>query len=57
MAKVALEALAVTLGREGRPEDVAAAVSFLVSADATHVTGQRISVDGGEAGVLQTQGS
>jgi 3-oxoacyl-[acyl-carrier protein] reductase len=45
------------LGREGRPEDVAAAVSFLVSADATHMTGQRISVDGGKDDVLQTQGS
>ncbi|GAC1313867.1 MAG: 3-oxoacyl-ACP reductase FabG [Acidimicrobiales bacterium] len=34
-------------GRVCRPEDVAAVVSFLVSADASYLTGQRIEVDGG----------
>lgn len=34
-------------GRVGRPEDVAAAVRFLVSADAAYLTGQKILVDGG----------
>jgi 3-oxoacyl-[acyl-carrier protein] reductase len=37
----------VPLGRLGRPDDVAAAVSFLASAQAGFVTGERITVNGG----------
>jgi 3-oxoacyl-[acyl-carrier protein] reductase len=35
------------LPRRGRPEDIAAAVSFLVSPDSSFMTGQAICVDGG----------
>ncbi|MCL4160235.1 UNVERIFIED_CONTAM: hypothetical protein GTU68_001923 [Idotea baltica] len=38
---------AVPLGRVGRPEDVAAAISFLASEGAGYITGATIPVDGG----------
>src|SRR4029077_3570997 len=38
----------IALGRLGVPEDVARAVLFFVSDDAAYVTGQTISVDGGQ---------
>jgi len=37
------------LGRLGTPEEVAAAVSFLVSADAGYITGETLGVSGGMA--------
>ena len=36
----------VSLGRMGQPDDVAAVAVFLASADAGHVTGQVIHVNG-----------
>jgi 3-oxoacyl-[acyl-carrier protein] reductase len=38
---------AIPLGRVGQPEDVAGAVSFLVSEAAAYITGQVLGVDGG----------
>ena len=38
---------AVPVGRIGRPEEVAAVVSFLVSDEAAYITGQTIRIDGG----------
>jgi 3-oxoacyl-[acyl-carrier protein] reductase len=38
---------AIPLGRIGRPEDVAAAVAFLLSEDAAWITGQVLGVNGG----------
>jgi NAD(P)-dependent dehydrogenase (short-subunit alcohol dehydrogenase family) len=38
----------IALGRLGEPEDIARAVLFFASDDARYVTGQTISVDGGQ---------
>ena len=37
----------VPMRRQGEPEEMAAAVAFLASADASYITGQTLVVDGG----------
>ncbi|WP_347710158.1 SDR family oxidoreductase [Streptomyces sp. HP-A2021] len=50
------EAAAVTgqivAGRFGRPEEVAAAVAFLASSDASYINGQDLVIDGGLVGAV-----
>lgn len=45
----------VPMHRYGKPEEIAAAVSFLCSADASYITGHTLPVDGGyvSAGILE----
>jgi len=40
---------AVALGRYGKPEEVAAAIAFLASPNASYITGTTLDVDGGQS--------
>lgn len=46
----------VPMGRSGTPAEMAAAVAFLVSAQASYITGQVLCVDGGATAQLSPQG-
>ena len=37
----------IPLGKLGQPDDIAAAVAYLASAEASYITGQVLAVDGG----------
>ena len=37
----------IPLGRWGRPEEIAKAIAFLASEDASYLTGTTITIDGG----------
>ena len=46
----------IPLGRPGTPDEIGAAVAFLVSDDAVYVTGSRLFVDGGMDAQLRSPG-
>jgi 3-oxoacyl-[acyl-carrier protein] reductase len=52
--KQELESMSITsciLKRIGRPEEIASAIAFLLSEDASYITGATLHVDGGRVGL------
>lgn len=49
-----LRRLHIPMGRMGKPSEIASAAAFLVSDDASYITGQALSVDGGLTGAFLT---
>jgi NAD(P)-dependent dehydrogenase (short-subunit alcohol dehydrogenase family) len=54
--RAARSAAAIPMGRSGNPEELAAAILFLLSDDSTYVTGQCLCVDGGKCQQLYVPG-
>jgi meso-butanediol dehydrogenase/(S,S)-butanediol dehydrogenase/diacetyl reductase len=44
----------IPLGRVGQPDELASAIAFLASDEASYITGASLAVDGGRAAVLVT---
>lgn len=51
--KESLDAIPIPRGRWGRPDEIAAAIRFLLSEDSSYVVGQILFVDGGTDALLQ----
>jgi len=49
-----LRRLHIPMGRMGRPAEIAATAAFLVSDEASYITGQAFPVDGGLTGAFLT---
>jgi len=47
VVQTAIDSMQLKIARAGKPEEIAAAVAFLCSADASYITGQAINVCGG----------
>ena len=47
-----LRRLHIPMGRVGQPSEIAATAAFLVSDEASYITGQAFSVDGGLTGAF-----
>jgi 3-oxoacyl-[acyl-carrier protein] reductase len=47
---LAKRAATIPVGRNGTPDDLAAAIAFLASPAASYITGVTLSVDGGSSG-------
>ena len=55
-AAAGLEMIPIPIGRRAHPAEIAAAIAFLLSPDASYVVGQTLFVDGGTDALLQPHG-
>jgi NAD(P)-dependent dehydrogenase (short-subunit alcohol dehydrogenase family) len=57
VARKALDAMPIPVGRWGRPEEIANVIAFLLSPTSSYVVGQTLMVDGGTDAVLNPRGN